>query len=560
MPPKTGNTDIPNETTSLLSENPYDFPSASGAAGNRTPSQGTNGAGSANAGASSSGVLGTVPSSGAGGKPTVAAKTGTTVISKVLNTELGPNITPQRASRTIQKMKLLPDSLDYGGDDDDDDNDDDDDEDDDDEDEDERSNIAKDAKAGKNTIADSIDSNIPPSKSLITAASKAAATNSSNQIPHSGAITSGSNEFSQTKGKPTSYSLRHIKDRSARKDAQRLGKKHRKLLPRVTTYCTAGSYKMRELIRWLKDKKRIYSTSPKLFDECIYTPFEFKDWRSGGNNHNGNKNNDNDHLDKKNSQSRRKIPGVKSLNDDLIRLDDEGGEIDVGKRSQDIFIFEYGVVVLWGFSLKEEKSFLIELAKFENEKLSDEDVQAEEFNYYITQSYQPRIYNDFITLRDDSNYMLKLSISYAISQSVKISLFEELVDNTIEDTQDIPQQIAQKGKVEMTREEIMKSIGELFILRININLHGSVLDSPELMWSEPTLEPIYQATRGYLEINQRVTLLNQRLEVISDLLQMLKEQLGHSNDEYLELIVIILIAAEVVISIINIIVDLIAIK
>ncbi|GMF04197.1 unnamed protein product [[Candida] boidinii] len=112
----------------------------------------------------------------------------------------------------------------------------------------------------------------------------------------------------------------------------------------------------------------------------------------------------------------------------------------------------------------------------------------------------------------------------------------------------------------MTREEIMKSIGELFILRININLHGSVLDSPELMWSEPTLEPIYQATRGYLEINQRVTLLNQRLEVISDLLQMLKEQLGHSNDEYLELIVIILIAAEVVISIINIIVDLIAIK
>ncbi|GMF01828.1 unnamed protein product [[Candida] boidinii] len=165
MPPKTGNTDIPNETTSLLSENPYDFPSASGAAGNRAPSTGTNGAGSANAGASPSGVLGgTVASSSAGGKPTVAAKTGTTVISKVLNTELGPNITPQRASRTIQKMKLLPDSLDYGGDDDDDDNDDDED-DDDDEDEGERSNIAKDAKASKNTIADSIDSNIPASKS-----------------------------------------------------------------------------------------------------------------------------------------------------------------------------------------------------------------------------------------------------------------------------------------------------------------------------------------------------------------------------------------------------------
>ncbi|GME84603.1 unnamed protein product [Ambrosiozyma monospora] len=362
--------------------------------------------------------------------------------------------------------------------------------------------------------------------------------------------------------------LQQIKDMPARKDAERLGKKHRSLLPRVTTFCTAGSYRMRDLIRWLKDKKRIHSTAPKLFDECIYTPFAYKDWRANSSGSNGGSIKRPSFSELKNggsgsSSSSSGVNDRQSSNKsrrDLIRLDDEGGEIDVGKRSHDVFIFEYGVVVLWGFTKNEEQAFLVDLARFENEKLADEDVQMEEMNYYITQSYQPRIYNDFITLKDDANYMLKLSISYAISQSVKISLFEELVDNTIEDTQDIPQQIAQTGKVEMNREEIMKSIGELFILRININLHGSVLDSPELMWSEPQLEPIYQATRGYLEINQRVSLLNQRLEVISDLLQMLKEQLGHSNDEYLEFIVIVLIAAEVVVSVINIIVDMCARK
>ncbi len=125
--------------------------------------------------------------------------------------------------------------------------------------------------------------------------------------------------------------------------------------------------------------------------------------------------------------------------------------------------------------------------------------------------------------------MIKLSLSHAIAQSVKNSLFEELVDNTIEDTKDLPQEIALTGKVDMSRKDIMKSIGELFILRININLHGSTLDFPKLMWSEPHLEPTYQATRGYLEIEQRVLLLNQRLEVISDLLEMLKEQLQHSH-------------------------------
>jgi uncharacterized Rmd1/YagE family protein len=320
-----------------------------------------------------------------------------------------------------------------------------------------------------------------------------------------------------------------IKDTSARRDAERLGKNQRSLLPRVTAYCSASSYKMKDLIKWLKDSKRVHDSHPKLFDECLYTPFVYKDWR-----------------------------GDKRMDKDLIRLDDEGGEITIDDRHTDVFIFEYGVVVLWGFTVREEQAFLNDLAKFENEKLAQEDVQVEEFNFYITKSYQPRIYNDFITLRDGSNYMIKLSISHAISQSVKISLFEELVDNTIEDTQDIPQQIASAGKVGMTKDEIMKSIGELFILRININLHGSVLDSPEIMWSEPQLEPIYQATRGYLEINQRVALLNQRLEVISDLLQMLKEQLGHSNEEYLEFIVIILVGVEVLVSVINIIVDIIA--
>lgn len=340
--------------------------------------------------------------------------------------------------------------------------------------------------------------------------------------------------------KPTRvYSqVKKITDTTARKDAETLNKLHRDLLPRVTAYCSCGSYKMKELLRWLKDKKKIHNTSPKMFDECIYTPFTYKDWRHGSSNSSGSASTSTDEEDKRK----------------LIRLADEGGEIDIGKKN-DIFVFEFGVVIMWGYTLKEEAAFLDDLERFENEKLSEEDIQIEEFNYYITKSYQPRIYNDFITLRDDDNYMLKLSISHGLAQSVKISLFEELVDNTIEDTQDIPQQIAQTGKVEMTREEIMKSVGELFILRININLHGSVLDSPELMWSEPHLEPIYQAMRGYLEINQRVELLNQRLEVISDLLLMLKEQLGHSHEENLEFIVVVLVGIQVLVSVVNIVVD-----
>ncbi|KAK9235167.1 hypothetical protein V1525DRAFT_410714 [Lipomyces kononenkoae] len=337
------------------------------------------------------------------------------------------------------------------------------------------------------------------------------------------------------------------------RDPERLGKTDRKTLPRVTAYCTASSYRLKEFARYLQSKKA-QRAAPKMFDECLYSVYSYGQEVAPPAGVKAPYDGSSSSSDGSPTDGLQREP-----EQDLVRLDAEGAEIRIGiAQFSEIFVFEYGVIVLWGFTVQEEQRILRELPRFELEKLAPQDVQIEEFNYYITKSYQPRIYNDFIALRDASNYMTKLSISHAIAQSVKISLFEELVDHTIKTTQDIPIGIARTGKVQMSRKKIMMQIGDLFILRININLHGSIIDSPELMWSEPQLEPLYQATKSYLEINQRVSVLNQRLEVISDLLQMLKEQLGHAHEEYLEFVVIILIAAEIMVALINIAVDMVA--
>lgn len=114
------------------------------------------------------------------------------------------------------------------------------------------------------------------------------------------------------------------------------------------------------------------------------------------------------------------------------------------------------------------------------------------------------------------------------------SLFEELIASTVDTCKDIPTQIALTGKIALSRSQINMQIGELFILRINIHLNGSVLDTPELFWVEPHLEPVYQAVRSYLEMDQRVGLLTERLDVIADLLAVLKDQLSHGHGEKLE--------------------------
>lgn len=117
---------------------------------------------------------------------------------------------------------------------------------------------------------------------------------------------------------------------------------------------------------------------------------------------------------------------------------------------------------------------------------------------------------------------------------IQTSLFEELIASTIDTCKDIPTQLALTGKIALSRSQINMQIGELFILRISIHLNGSVLDTPELFWVEPQLEPVYQAVRSYLEMDQRVGLLTERLDVIADLLAVLKDQLSHGHGEKLE--------------------------
>jgi uncharacterized Rmd1/YagE family protein len=374
-----------------------------------------------------------------------------------------------------------------------------------------------------------------------------------------------------------------IKDPAARRDAARLGKADRERLPRVTAYCTSNGYQLEGVMKFMKSRARTRGANPKLFDECLYSPYNYDHLKKDGKNR--------DDKVRRTSPVQERLARItqspriseRRYSDSAVQVEDntmhrredlvdlqaamggsaiaddtsDGPTLDLTtdpkrRESEDpterdnsdlsttvhtpeIFIFDYGTVVIWGMTVQQELRFLSDMSKFvEGGTLPAESAQTENFNFYYTTEYQARIYNDFISLRDPRNHMTKLAISHALSQSVKTSLFEDLVSTTIETTSPLPAIIAQTGSVNLTSRQLNMQIGELFILRINIHLQGSVLDSPELMWAEPHLEPVYAAVRSYLEIGQRVGLLTERLDVIADLLAVLREQGSRRHGEVLE--------------------------
>ncbi|OAP65207.1 hypothetical protein AYL99_01179 [Fonsecaea erecta] len=418
----------------------------------------------------------------------------------------------------------------------------------------------------------------------------------------------GEEERDEESGRDVYAQFTRIKDPTARRDAARLGKADRDRLPRVTAYCVAQGYRLDGIMKFMKSRSRTRGANPKLFDECLYSPYDYDYVKKNKGDRSSSP------VEERIARvmaSPRISPRERRFSDSAVEVEDNNktrrdhlidlqeeldtstgiaattentttdlsavashSSIDLGQAESDvirpradsefsttvhtpeIFIFDYGTVVIWGMTVQQEQRFLNDMSKFSDAPLPTESVQTENFNFYYTKEYQARIYNDFISLREPRNHMTKLAISHALSQSVKTSLFEDLVSETIETTAPLPALIAQTGSVNLTRRQLNMQIGELFILRINIHLQGSVLDSPELMWSEPHLEPVYAAVRSYLEIEQRVGLLTERLDVIADLLAVLREQGSRRHGEVLEWIVIILIAAEILVAAINIVVDL----
>jgi uncharacterized Rmd1/YagE family protein len=88
--------------------------------------------------------------------------------------------------------------------------------------------------------------------------------------------------------------------------------------------------------------------------------------------------------------------------------------------------------------------------------------------------------NDLITLPTNmvDAHLMKLSISFALAQSTKLSVLEERALTIAAATRKLPMQLAQEGKVAVKSRAVAKLMGRVFIEQAALNLLGSVLDTP----------------------------------------------------------------------------------
>ena len=236
---------------------------------------------------------------------------------------------------------------------------------------------------------------------------------------------------------------------------------------------------------------------------------------------------------------------IKALGEELkgqyvVRLYREVLQVDLSRENAIVFYFAFGVMVCWGLTTEECERSVEAVRPFQ--ELSLDTVEKDDFSFAVGGG--AKIVKDEIIL-PNREMLTFLAVSYALARSIKLSALETALQRIFVLTQHIPMNLARRGEIVLSRREIRRMMGQLFLERNSINLQCDVLDVPEFFWENIELEPIYMMVAHHFDIEKRVKVLNQRLNIVHELFDMLNNEINHMHSSRLEWFIIWLIIAEV---------------
>jgi uncharacterized Rmd1/YagE family protein len=153
------------------------------------------------------------------------------------------------------------------------------------------------------------------------------------------------------------------------------------------------------------------------------------------------------------------------------------------------------------------------------------------------------ISNEYISLQNFSLINL-LICAHVVSQSVALDVYEQrLADyyersRTLIDTSDT-YSIFKRAK-------LAKFAKQLVLMRHDMIIDLYLLDKPDIAWENEEVEMLYNQLAKALELKSRFDVVEYKLSSIKDDIVMVMDLTNHNHSSFLEWIIIVLIAVEII--------------
>lgn len=216
-----------------------------------------------------------------------------------------------------------------------------------------------------------------------------------------------------------------------------------------------------------------------------------------------------------------------------------------------IYIYYFGALVFINMEFHEIQDIIKYLQNIDpnlkNNNATNE--YMDEYKLEVDQEYDYSLYNDLMTSNEFMPYYLDI-ISLVLAKSTSLRKIETGTDKLLDSIENVINYL-DTGKFNMSDQEIAKTSAKVLRFKYNTISYLMLLDKPKAAWDNEDIENFYLQVISLFDLDERYKKINHKTEILRDITDVFATITHEKRGTKLEIMVIILILFELIISIVE---------
>jgi hypothetical protein len=138
-----------------------------------------------------------------------------------------------------------------------------------------------------------------------------------------------------------------------------------------------------------------------------------------------------------------------------------------------------------------------------------------------------------------------------LAESTALEYYEILIENLLVRINSFSKTLRRQGRMLESTEDLIKFIGLCMDTKQEIISNLYIVDSPDETWESVELDKMHQELKAMMEIDLRYRGLEYKTKIIQESIEVIVDLSKSKRETLLEMIVILLITFEIIISIVK---------
>lgn len=208
-------------------------------------------------------------------------------------------------------------------------------------------------------------------------------------------------------------------------------------------------------------------------------------------------------------------------------------------------LYRYGAVVLFGVDALREALLLTHLKPLIGNPYPS--LEVEDVTVRIDQNAREGMRGNTVIINRVDVEHIQI-VADVLAKSAVLAQYEAKLTQNIDRIEPLAIELERHGRIGGSAKEFLRHIGSMLLSEHTMVGRVTITEKPEVLWEKPFLQGLYNRLEDEFEILERHAALERKLNLISRTAETLLDLLNTRHSLRLEWYIIVLIAAEILLT------------